>query len=103
MLILTLTTKAASPDKPTNQPTVTLYYNNCSGFLARFCAFAPASETHRGAHPDQREVRVGGKAVRRRVQEFGLAARGRHHVVEGQPSDQAVGQECKYEQAANSV
>lgn len=55
----------------------------------------PNSEANRSSHHDEGEVRVGREALRRGVQELGLAARGRPDLVEGFETNQTDGQKCE--------
>lgn len=54
------------------------------------------SETDRSSHHYEGEVRLGREALRRRVQELGIASRGSVDLVEGLETNQKDGEEREY-------
>lgn len=54
------------------------------------------SETDRSSHHDEGKVRLGREALRRRVQELGIASRGSVDLVEGLETNQKDGEEREY-------
>lgn len=66
-------------------------YSKSSLFYS--CSF---SETHCSSHHDAGEVRLGWEALRCRVQEFRVAARGCFDLVEGLETNQKNGEECEF-------